>query len=230
MDCSTWFESISAGLDGELSEAEGDALDAHLANCPACRATQREMEREHRAFRLRPATTVPAPSRDLLAITAAPGQDTRWRMALVAVAATVVIVVAGAVVIAGRGADALPEVAVSDARASAGRAGGVSAVYLYLGNAGGFDQVVEVTSPMADRVEIHRFDDIGGVATMQAISALPVPGDGATALVPGGSHVMLIGLHENLQPGDTIPLTLSFARSDPIVVEAMVEDAATLAV
>lgn len=229
MDCSTWFEAISAGLDGELTEADGESLDAHLAICPACCATQRELEREHRAFRLRPATTVPAPSRDLLAITAAPGQDTRWRMALVAVAATVVIVVAGAVVIAGRGSTALPQVAISDVRASAGRAGGVAAVYLYLGNDGGFDRVVDVTSPLADRVELHRYGDIDGVATMQAISTLPVPGDGATELTPGGSHVMLIGLRENLEPGDSVPLTLSFARSAPIQVEALVQDAAALA-
>jgi hypothetical protein len=151
-------------------------------------------------------------------------------MALVAVAATVVIVVAGAVVIAGRGATALPQVAVSDVRASAGRAGGVAAVYLYLGNDGGFDQVVDVASPLADRVELHRYDDVDGVATMQAISTFPVPGDGATELVPGGSHVMLIGLREDIQPGDSIPLTLRFARSAPIRVEALVADAAALAV
>ncbi len=229
MDCSTWFESISAGLDGELSEAERESLDAHLAVCPACRATERELEREHRAFRLRPATMVPAPSRDLLAITAAPGQDTRWRMALVAVAATVVIVVVGAVVIAGQGASALPEVSVSDVRASAGRAGGVAAVYLYLGNDGGADRVVDVTSPLADRVDLHRLEDVDGVSTMQAISFLPVPGDGATELAPGGSHVMLIGLREHLEPGDIVPLTLSFARSDPIQVDALVEDALALA-
>lgn len=38
MTCDQALEAISAALDGELSDAEREELEAHLASCPACRA------------------------------------------------------------------------------------------------------------------------------------------------------------------------------------------------
>ncbi len=38
MTCDPWLELISAATDGELDDAEQDALDAHLARCASCRA------------------------------------------------------------------------------------------------------------------------------------------------------------------------------------------------
>jgi predicted anti-sigma-YlaC factor YlaD len=37
MDCPAYREAVSARIDGEETGLEGDALDAHLAGCPACR-------------------------------------------------------------------------------------------------------------------------------------------------------------------------------------------------
>ncbi|MBX3284386.1 MAG: zf-HC2 domain-containing protein [Acidimicrobiales bacterium] len=37
MTCDPWLELISAATDGELDDAEQDALDAHLARCASCR-------------------------------------------------------------------------------------------------------------------------------------------------------------------------------------------------
>lgn len=36
MTCDPWLELISAGTDGELDDAEQDALDGHLARCESC--------------------------------------------------------------------------------------------------------------------------------------------------------------------------------------------------
>jgi plastocyanin len=38
MTCDPWLELISAATDGELDDAEQDALDAHLARCASCQA------------------------------------------------------------------------------------------------------------------------------------------------------------------------------------------------
>lgn len=38
MECEAWAEPLSAWVDGELSGAPADALEAHLAACPGCRA------------------------------------------------------------------------------------------------------------------------------------------------------------------------------------------------
>ena len=59
MDCRTAFETMSADLDGELSELESQALAAHLLRCPACRAMQRDLLSLHRAVRVRPAEPAP---------------------------------------------------------------------------------------------------------------------------------------------------------------------------
>ena len=38
MDCGKYLELLSARLDGELTEEETERLEAHLSNCPDCRA------------------------------------------------------------------------------------------------------------------------------------------------------------------------------------------------
>ena len=43
MDCEQALESISAALDGELTRAEQEALDAHLSDCPDCRALAEDL-------------------------------------------------------------------------------------------------------------------------------------------------------------------------------------------
>lgn len=50
--CDPWLEPLSAKVDGELADASRRALDAHLADCAGCRATEREFERLRRRMRL----------------------------------------------------------------------------------------------------------------------------------------------------------------------------------
>ncbi len=59
MQCATSRQLISARLDGECSDQEAAALDAHLALCAACRSFAREADRLHRAVRLGAAPQIP---------------------------------------------------------------------------------------------------------------------------------------------------------------------------
>src|SRR5690348_2163005 len=59
IDCATARELLSARLDGEASPLEQAAVGRHLATCPACAVLGAELERLHRAIRLRPADEVP---------------------------------------------------------------------------------------------------------------------------------------------------------------------------
>ena len=43
LDCEAALILISAALDGELTEAERQELEAHLAQCPECRALSEDM-------------------------------------------------------------------------------------------------------------------------------------------------------------------------------------------
>ena len=43
-ECERWTEQLSARLDGELSPEEERELEAHLADCPSCRAVAAQLE------------------------------------------------------------------------------------------------------------------------------------------------------------------------------------------
>jgi predicted anti-sigma-YlaC factor YlaD len=88
VECLTCRESLSARLDGEAEPAPAEQVDAHLAECGACRAWQRRGEDLNRLLRVRPATPVPDLSQAILADAPAiePAQGWWVRGALVCVA------------------------------------------------------------------------------------------------------------------------------------------------
>jgi len=59
MQCEFYREVCSARLDGAASELEANALDAHLAGCPDCRAWAAEATKVTALARLAPADRVP---------------------------------------------------------------------------------------------------------------------------------------------------------------------------
>ena len=68
--------------------------------------------------------------------------------------------------------------------------------------------VVGITSPVADRVEIHEMKMDNEVMTMRAVPSLPLGAGKTVNLAPGGYHIMLFGLHQQVKAGDSVPLTL----------------------
>jgi periplasmic copper chaperone A len=69
-------------------------------------------------------------------------------------------------------------------------------------------KLVSATSPVAGIVEIHEMKMDGDTMRMRAIDALELPAGKAVDLKPGGHHVMLIDLKQQLKAGDTVPITL----------------------
>ncbi len=90
MECLTCRESLSARLDGEAEPAPADQVDAHLADCGACRAWLRHAEELNRLVRVRPAAPVPDLTQAILAdapvIEPAQGWGVRGALVCVAVA------------------------------------------------------------------------------------------------------------------------------------------------
>ena len=100
-----------------------------------------------------------------------------------------------------------------------------AAAYARLTGAGTTDRLVGARTDAADRVEIHTHMMQDGVMAMKQIEALAIPADGAAVLAPGGDHLMLIGLHRPLAPGDTVTFILVFEKSGEVVVQFPVRDA-----
>lgn len=89
------------------------------------------------------------------------------------------------------------------------------------------DQLVDGTSPAAERVEIHSMSLEGGVMRMRHLNGgLAIPPRGSVALEPGGYHIMLIGLKRPLALGARVPVTLHFRRAGRVEISLAVESVA----
>ena len=69
-------------------------------------------------------------------------------------------------------------------------------------------RLVEVRSPVAGVVEVHETKMESNVMKMRAVPALELPAGKTVELKPGGYHVMLMALRQQVKEGETVPLTL----------------------
>jgi len=70
-------------------------------------------------------------------------------------------------------------------------------------------RLVSAASPVAGVVEVHEMAMEGNVMKMRAVNGgLELPAGKTVELKPGGYHVMLMDLKQQLKPGDTVPVTL----------------------
>ena len=89
------------------------------------------------------------------------------------------------------------------------------------------DALVGVTSPRAERIEMHSMVNEGGIMKMRAEKSFAVPAKGALTFAPGGNHLMIFGLSPDVQPGGKLPLTFSFQSGAKITVVAEARPAAS---
>jgi copper(I)-binding protein len=76
------------------------------------------------------------------------------------------------------------------------------------------DRLIGVTSPIADRAEIHEMATKDGTMTMRpAGTGVEIPAGQTVALASGGFHIMFIGLKETLVEGGNVPVTLTFEKA-----------------
>jgi copper(I)-binding protein len=122
-------------------------------------------------------------------------------------------------------------ITVTDAWARAASAtAAAGAAYATITNGGrAADALVGASSPAAASVEIHETMEMGSPGAsggemmgMQPVARVEIPAGGSIQLMPGGYHLMLIGLVKDLSVGDTIDLTLKFENAGEIIVKAQV--------
>lgn len=95
-----------------------------------------------------------------------------------------------------------------------------SAAYFTIENAGGgADRLTAVSTPAAERAELHTHVMEDGVMKMRQVVQVEVPAGENVRFKPGGLHVMLIGLREPLKTGDRVPFTFTFEKAGRITVE-----------
>lgn len=72
--------------------------------------------------------------------------------------------------------------------------------------------LVGVSSSVAGSVEVHEMKMQGDMMKMREIPRLKLPAGQTVALKPGGYHIMLFGLKQQLQAGETVPIRLVIER------------------
>ena len=114
-------------------------------------------------------------------------------------------------------------VTVSDAWARAtSPSQSVGGVFLTLPDTGADDALVSATSPVSATVELHQTVADNGVMKMLPIPSLPLTHGQSVTLKPGSYHLMVMGLKQQLKPGDTFPVTLNFAHGTPVTATVAV--------
>ncbi|MFN3629388.1 MAG: copper chaperone PCu(A)C [Casimicrobiaceae bacterium] len=75
-------------------------------------------------------------------------------------------------------------------------------------------RLVSGRSPVAGKVEIHEMAMEGSMMKMREIPGIDIPQGQTLSLKPGGYHVMLIDLKQQIKPDDVVPITLDFVGTD----------------
>lgn len=99
------------------------------------------------------------------------------------------------------------------------------AAYLKLTNRGDTaDRLVSASGEVARQIEIHESNIEQSIVSMRPVAdGIHIAAGETVELVPGGYHLMLIGLSRPLAEGEKVPVTLTFEKAGEIEVELAIE-------
>jgi copper(I)-binding protein len=85
-------------------------------------------------------------------------------------------------------------------------------------------KLVNVTTDISPRSEIHHIIEEDSKSSMQTLSFIEIPAQGSKTLEPGGQHIMLIDLRTPIRPADkdNVNVTLEFKDHPPSQFDAPV--------
>jgi copper(I)-binding protein len=131
--------------------------------------------------------------------------------------------------IAGMGlGDILPSPVLADIRIEnpwiRASTGPNAALFMTLVNTGETpEKLIGAQIEACAHVELHTHVEENGIFRMREVEFIEIPVGGSANLKPGGHHVMLMKIHDPLQEGDEVPVTLSFEKQKGISFTAPVK-------
>ena len=114
-------------------------------------------------------------------------------------------------------------VEVQDAWTRPAAQGGTGAVYFVI-HSSAAEELVGVSSDVAEAVEMHESKMSGDVMEMRQMQSVPLGAGEEVIFEPGGLHVMLVNLRQDLNAGDEIDITLHFKNYQDIPLRVPVQD------
>jgi copper(I)-binding protein len=101
---------------------------------------------------------------------------------------------------------------------------GNGAVYVTINNQGSeADALLSASTDIATAVELHETIEQVGKMVMRPLPQFAVPAGGQLEMKPGSYHIMLLGLKQDLKPGETVNLALNFEKAGQMSVAAPVK-------
>jgi copper(I)-binding protein len=102
----------------------------------------------------------------------------------------------------------------------------VGVAYFTLKNdSGKSDRLLKLSSPVAEKVQVHRTEILDGIARMREVAVLHVEAGQELRFEPNGMHLMLMGLRKPLVEGQAFELTLVFEVAGARTVKVAVRKA-----
>ncbi len=83
-------------------------------------------------------------------------------------------------------------------------------------------RVLSVSSPRAERIEIHHSEITEDTATMTRVGELPIPPSGEVRFTPAGYHLMIYGVAQPPAAGEKLLVEFEFDGARKLTVEAIV--------
>ncbi|AMW34589.1 copper chaperone PCu(A)C [Haematospirillum jordaniae] len=98
------------------------------------------------------------------------------------------------------------------------------AVFMALHNQGAEDDTLlrADADPIATSVEIHTHVHENNIMKMKAVDTLTLPAGATVTLMPGGLHIMLMGLKAPLHEGQGFTMTLTMQKAGTITIPVTV--------
>ena len=140
---------------------------------------------------------------------------------------TFVLVIAILLLLASCAAPVTEGVEVRDAWARPAAQGANGAVYFVIRSSDA-DEITSVSADVTEAVEMHESMMSGDVMEMHQLESVSLPAGQDVPFEPGGLHIMLVGLKQEIQVGDEIEITLHFQNHEDIQINVPVKDASTL--
>lgn len=114
---------------------------------------------------------------------------------------------------------------MDDHRSMDSAPGEASAVYMRIKNRGESDRVIiSAQSAAADQVDFHNTVVDDDIARMEALESLVIPAGETLELRPGGAHIMLSGLREDLRTEDKVTLRLKCSTGEVYDLDISIAD------
>jgi copper(I)-binding protein len=104
----------------------------------------------------------------------------------------------------------------SRATPAGAKTGAVYATVINNGNLS--DSLAGAVTPVGDQVQFHSVTEENGVSRMREMRTVDVRPGAKVTFIPGGTHIMIVGLKEPLKEGQSFPMTMTFEKAGKIDV------------